>query len=116
METFTESSAWPIFLVLIQGRKQGIMVKEGAGKVELETNREAKTSVFPRGSQARSPKELPMEGKLEVQKLRETAFTRDRKFRLPLVDESKRSASQQTKYSLAFCTVADPLFLAYTKR
>lgn len=68
-ETFRESSGWGFFLVLIRGRKIGTVGEEVGdlgkrGKVVLEANQGAKTSVSSSGSQARSPKELRMGGKV----------------------------------------------------
>lgn len=64
LETFSERNAWLVFLMLIRERKSGTAGEEEAGdvgewdKVELEANREARTSAFSCGSQTRTPGEL----------------------------------------------------------
>lgn len=69
--------------------------------VELEATREAKTPAFSCGSQARMPEQLHMVRKLEDREPREAVLETDRKVRLPVADESRHSALQQTKRSLA---------------
>lgn len=56
-----------------------------------------------------------MGGKLEGQKLQETALARGQNVRLPVVDESRRPALKRTKPSLVVSIVPERLLLASKK-
>lgn len=68
LEMSRERISWRFFLILMPGKKHGIMREEEENVRKLSTlELEAKTSPFFRSSQTRPPEELQMRGKLEEQ-------------------------------------------------
>lgn len=61
-------------------------------KAKLETNYEPRTSAFSYGPKIIEPEKLHKEGKLEGQKLQETALATDQKVQLSVADEGRHSA------------------------
>lgn len=83
--------------------------------MELEANRK-ETIAFSYGSRTRSPGKLQMRGKLKEQRLQKTTLTEEQNVRLPVSEESRRSALQRSACSLTLYVVAGHLFLAWTER
>lgn len=97
---------------LERGRGRG--EKIDGGRVDVEAKWDAKTSAFSEGSEAAWPEEDNMGGKVEGQKLRETALARDQNERLPEGHEASLFARRLTNCSLAFSMVAEHLLRAVT--
>lgn len=77
---------------------------------------ERKTSLLSSRSQTKEPKELPVGGTLEGQKLQETSFTKDQNYWLPVADEASYPTLWRTKRPLIRYMVSGHLIPCCTKR